>query len=74
MKGLKSFLSLFSFGKSKRRHTRNKKQKKRYTRRINRRTMKGVMKGGWGEAMQPMPNIMKGVMKGGWGSLEISTL
>ena len=37
---MKTFLSLFSFGKSKRRRTRGKKQKKRHTRR------RIIMKGG----------------------------
>ncbi len=70
MKSIKSFLSLFSFGKTKRRHTKNKKQKKRHTRHIIRRAMKG----GWGEAMQPMPNVMKGIMKGGWGTPDIPSI
>ena len=61
---MKTFLSLFSFGKSKRRRTRGKKQKKRYTRRHN---TSRVMKGGWGEAVNTMSGGMKGVMKGGWG-------
>jgi hypothetical protein len=45
---MKTFLSLFSFGKSKRRRTTGKKYKKRHTRRHNtrKRMMKGVMKGG----------------------------
>ena len=58
---MKTFLSLFSFGKSKRRRTRGKKQKKRHTRR------RIIMKGGWGEAVNTMTGGMKGVMKGGWG-------
>ena len=40
---MKTFLSLFSFGKSKRRRTRGKKYKKRHTRR---NTMRKRMKGG----------------------------
>ena len=42
---MKTFLSLFSFGKSKRRRTRGKKQKKRHIRRHNTRK-RMIMKGG----------------------------
>ena len=42
---MKTFLSLFSFGKSKRRRTRGKNQKKRHTRRHNTRK-RMMMKGG----------------------------
>ena len=70
MNTLKRFLSLFSYGKSKRRRTkgRNKTQKRKHTRR-------NKMRGGWGgdapANIKPVdnPNITylqyKGV--GGWG-------